>query len=528
MKVCLTIFQCFILCSIFGQGQTVGLFALEADQAYEAFTLYAPLESTDTYLINNCGQVINQWPSEFTPGTAAYLDDQAHLWRTGTNRVDNEFRHSGTGGFLQRIDWSGELLWQAELPGAHHDFHIMPNGNILYTAWEKIDRAFLLSLGFQNTDMEEFWSEVVYEIAPSGSSDYELIWEWHAIDHIVQSVDPSLPNFISSPSPRRIDVNIPGDDDDDWLHINSIDYDEQNDQILLSVRNLNEIWVIDHSTTIEEASSSEGGQGGFGGDLLFRFGNELIYNDSGETLFDGQHNARFLDDRISLFDNGRTRMSSAPVVILPELAGDGSYILDSTFMASIDSSYVDLNMDFEFDSPILSSFEILPNGNLLICSGNNTRIYELNSDLELVWHYRGTVSLFGPIEQGSGVIGSTFNVSKYAVDDFRFDGLDVSVKAPSIEINPLNLDCRVNATKDEDAPLRIPFYYAEGFLRTASDVDLSAFDFSIHIYNSLGQQMVSNSRKSTEIDLRNLESGFYFAVMVDSNARTYSFPFVKN
>ncbi len=527
MKVHYSIFLCFIVCSVLGQEQTVGLFTLESELAYNAYTLYTPLESTDTYLINNCGQVINRWSSEFTPGTAAYLDEEAQLWRTGNNRVNSDFRHAGTGGFLQHLDWSGELIWQAELPGAHHDFHIMPNGNILYTAWEKVDRPFLISIGFQNTDMEEFWSEVVYEISPSGFSSFEIIWEWRAIDHVVQSVDSNLPNFISRPNPRRIDINLPGDDDADWLHMNSIDYDEAKDQILLSVRNLNEIWVIDHSTTIEEARGSEGGQAGFGGDLLFRFGNDLVYNETGVTLFDGQHNARFLDDRITLFDNGRTRMSSAPIVVSPELGRDENFILDTTFKASLDSSYVNLNMDFQFDSPILSSFEILPNGNLLICSGSNTRIYELNSDLELVWHYRGTVSLFGPIEQGSSIIGSTFNVTKYSMDDPRFEGLDVSVKAPSIEVNPLNLDCRISATEDINENLK-PFYYTEGFLRKASAIDWPSTDYSVSLYSSIGQLIIRKSGNFQKLDLRELDSGLYYVIVVDRMFREYNFSFIKN
>jgi hypothetical protein len=52
----------------------------------------------------------------------------------------------------------------------------------------------------------------------------------------------------------------------DWLHTNSIDYDAQLDQIVLSVRNLGEVWVIDHGTTTEEATGHSGGRRGRGGE----------------------------------------------------------------------------------------------------------------------------------------------------------------------------------------------------------------------------------------------------------------------
>jgi len=73
-----------------------------------------------------------------------------------------------------------------------------------------------------------------------------------------------------------IDINY-GDNRADWNHINSIDYNEKFDQILVSVKNFNEIWIIDHNTTIEEAASHTGGRYGKGGDLLYRWGNPESY-----------------------------------------------------------------------------------------------------------------------------------------------------------------------------------------------------------------------------------------------------------
>ena len=61
------------------------------------------------------------------------------------------------------------------------------------------------------------------------------------------------------------------------MHTNSIDYNEEFDQILISVCNFNEIWVIDHSTTTAEAAGHTGGNSGKGGDLLYRWGNPAAY-----------------------------------------------------------------------------------------------------------------------------------------------------------------------------------------------------------------------------------------------------------
>ena len=54
-------------------------------------------------------------------------------------------------------------------------------------------------------------------------------------------------------------------------------YNAEWDQILLSVFEFNEIWIIDHSASPAQAAGHQGGRQGQGGDLLYRWGNPRAY-----------------------------------------------------------------------------------------------------------------------------------------------------------------------------------------------------------------------------------------------------------
>ena len=142
------------------------------------------------------------------------------------------------------------------------------------------------------------------EIEPQGTNDINIVWEWYLWDHLIQDFDSSKANYgIVEDHPELLDVNFySANGKNDWLHCNSIDYNEDLDQIVISSRALSELYIIDHSTTTLEAASHNGGQYGKGGDF-FKIGDynnlskiiikRLKYKDKKKTLILKKSLSRF-------------------------------------------------------------------------------------------------------------------------------------------------------------------------------------------------------------------------------------------
>ena len=65
------------------QDQTVGLF-LNNPGATPGYTLFAPIGSTTTYLIDSYGRLVHTWPSSSRPALSAYLLESGNLLRTSS------------------------------------------------------------------------------------------------------------------------------------------------------------------------------------------------------------------------------------------------------------------------------------------------------------------------------------------------------------------------------------------------------------------------------------------------------------
>ncbi|PNW27062.1 aryl-sulfate sulfotransferase [Formosa algae] len=414
---------------------TVGL-KLNTSEAEDAYTLFSPLRSMNTYLIDNCGDLMYTWASDYLPAHSFYLLENGYLLRPG-DVGSTSFVAGGQGGIIELLDAEGTVVWDYDVASTtelqHHDVEYMDNGNILVIAWEKKTATEVATAG--RTDyISELWSEKIIEIQPDLTAGTgEVIWEWHAWDHIVQDEDATADNYgvvADNPGLLNINYDYESDEEADWLHFNAIDYNETLDQIVVSSRSYSEFYIIDHSTTTAEAATHEGGTHGQGGDFLYRWGNPQTYDQgssSDQQLFN-QHDANWIDTdyidggMIMVFNNqagSATGSSYSSVnVIDTEVSADGSYTLeDGAYTPSaFQWTYTDETPSNMF-SPYISGARRLSNGNTLIGVGSSGTFTEVNYAGETVWEYVNPVSESGIVNQYAvASSNSVFRVSKYATD----------------------------------------------------------------------------------------------------------------
>jgi hypothetical protein len=178
--------------------------------------------------------------------------------------------------------------------------------------------------------------------------------------------------------------------------MNSIDYNEEFDQILLSASAQSEIWVIDHSTTTEEAAGHTGGNSGKGGDILYRWGNPISYRAG--TVFDKmlftQHDAQWIESgcpgegNILIFNNGNNRPGqeySSVEELVPPVDDYGNYYLEPDNKYGPEDFLWSYETDFYANH--LSGVHRIESGNTLICNGPFGRFSEVTPEKEIIWKY---------------------------------------------------------------------------------------------------------------------------------------------
>jgi hypothetical protein len=405
----LWIVVCFKVSSVFSQ-KFAGSLVIDKG-AQHGFTLFTSLNTKNTYLIDNCGQVLNTWQSDHISGSTSYLMTNGNMVRAVA--IPNPaITRGGGGGGIEIMDWESNLLWYFEYNTSvvrqHHDIVPLDNGNILVLAWQVRSLQESLAAGRNPAILEDgkIWSEEIIEVKPVFPNGFEIVWKWNVFDHLVQDYDPSRSNYgVVADHPELIDLNfVSGAGDEDWIHANALDYNPELDQVMVCSLIFNEFWIIDHSTTTAQAASHTGGKAKKGGDLLYRWGNPRTYRKGTEQdrKLGGPHHAHWIKKglpsagSVMVFNNRAGTDYSAIEIINPLVDQEGNYqIQDGKFGPATASQTYKASPPSNLRSQAMSGAEMQPNGNLLICSTLQGRLIELTPSLDTVWLYKSPITATG-------------------------------------------------------------------------------------------------------------------------------------
>ncbi|MDF1737869.1 MAG: aryl-sulfate sulfotransferase [Verrucomicrobiales bacterium] len=387
-------------------------------------------------LIDAEGTVVHRWDTDLTGGGhTSYLLESGGLLRTGIkDRSYVKGEPVAATDIIQITDETGRAIWELSAADIafkgnkitfHHDMCPLPNGNFLVLTYEQIAPEEAMAAGWFVGEGKPVWSDGILEIRPDlENGGHEVVWAWRFIDHLIQDRDSDAPNFGAiADHPEKIDGHFPKSYAPMKAvrqHLNAIDYNAELDQIVISSFIYNEIWVIDHSTTLSEAAGSSGGQHGKGGDLLFRYGNPAAYGKGTEAdqIFRNQHDANWIDDglpgagNILVFNNNTGTSSVARVgtggaaaaVAQEQLKGisnvheisptveNGRYLKGKTGTFEAEQFWFWEHDDFF--APFQGGARRQPNGNTLLTDTVGKRVWEVNPSGDIVIRYQGPTPSF--------------------------------------------------------------------------------------------------------------------------------------
>ncbi len=538
MKLLLSLFSILFWSSIVLGQNTVGLLSYSPSQSYDGYNLVYPQNQPNVFLLDNCGEIVHIWEDDngWVPGNTAYLTDEGLLYKTkrSSSVAQDAIFAGGAGATIEIRDWDNNLIWTYTLNDEnfrlHHDIALTDEGTILAIAWELKTNEESAAVGRDTSTLAQakMWPDYILEIDPATD---EVIWEWHAWDHLIQDFDSTKNNFgVIADHPERIDVNYGRlDGHPDWMHANSIDYNADLDQILLSVPYFDEIWIIDHTTTTEEAASSFGGFGNRGGDLMYRWGNPMTYGQGtvDDKQFFFQHDAHWIDDflepthpqygKIAVFNNRFAADISVASIISPDwVMYEWEYTIEN-------NTYLPETYDFNLAHPVdstdlwstgLSSVQFLPNGNTLIMGGRFGYAFELTPDDDIVWEYIVPRNGANPATQGDILTVNqnlTFRFNRYPLNFGAFAGRTLEPMG-WMELEPNETFCDIllpTADLLDETKFTVYPNPVTDMLTVEWDGMMKA---DIQLTNLMGQfiytaQAVSGGR--TYIDVANIEPGVY-------------------
>ena len=400
-----------------------GLINYNPEKTFNGYTLYAPMqltteewsglysESSYAYLIDMHGNEVHTWRLPSMPGLHGVLLENGNLLvacidgsREDVNKPGTypgaKYLMGGASGYLFELDWEGNIVYQHHDPYMHHDFDKLPNGNYAYLQWEKVpeEKQRRIRGGIKGTEFIEedgtttMFTDNIVEINHRG----EVIWEWHAIDHLDFDKD------IIGPVHAR----------EEWSHFNGIHFfvdDTGREKFVTTGRHLDCMYVIDKKK----------------GKVEKRIG-AFSYLDPETGCIEHREKANPV---VSL--KIPTLGGPHAAYVIPEgYPGAGNYLLYDNGMYADTSRAVEFSKNSTTENPIVvwescqgaigrrhySSFisgaQRLPNGNTLICDGAMGRFFELAAGThdEVVWEF---VNPHVPCKFWNGTV---FRANRYGSD----------------------------------------------------------------------------------------------------------------
>ena len=141
------------------------------------------------YLNTKKGERLKTWNFDLNLGNDLKLMPDGSI--IGIFKPENvSFSFGGYGGILRKYNPEGALAWEYEVNNKtelmHHDFDVLPNGNILILVWEKFSEDRALNLGFSGSG--PIYLEKLIEL---NTESQTIVWEWRSADHLIQDFEQS-------------------------------------------------------------------------------------------------------------------------------------------------------------------------------------------------------------------------------------------------------------------------------------------------------------------------------------------------
>jgi len=449
-------------------------------KAYNGYTLFGA--SGTTYLIDMEGNVVNAWQGV---GTNPRLLDNGNL-------LDTVVTKSRVFHTYHELDWAGNIVWEysenREGYTPHHDFRRIFNKKLnayttMFIANKPVSRDEAIAAGCDPTSMPDGGGhmDTIFEVNMDGN----IVWEWSFFEHIIQGVDPAMPNYVGKGKtiadyPGKLNLYSPGRQTARLgLHCNAMDYNAELDQVVTnSVQG--EFYVIDHGNTFipGDPKASIALAAGPAGDFLYRWGDPARYGQgepqsiaergglsTGHKQIGGSHGIQWIRPGLQgagnflIFNNGQYLFEQINQSYIFEINGflDAEGNDTGNYVNPPDAGYYtwepedtrnthkrakqmsrqivwiySSKRNTAFYSHIGSGCQRLPNGNTLICSMTEGHIFEVTPEGEVVWEYINPVTKEGEILEilpdRSPMTNPSFRAYRYGPDHPALADKDLTPK----------------------------------------------------------------------------------------------------